>query len=199
MMLSIFGDFLLSLLIGFGFLTCMVMLGWVWFHFPNRTVDDVIGYLRPIDLDAAKQLTDPMAESSLRSGLSPREFRALQHKRIYLYCEVLKRMSHNAGILVDWANREAENENKQIVALARRVQEDAIQVRAYALAASFKLRFWLAIRLHSWQMLPAPNLVDTTESAGISGLESYDRLKTAASALYLELRSSHFEELLQAL
>ena len=198
-MLNIFGDLILSFLIGFGFLTCVVMLGWAWFHFPNRTVDDVIGYLRPVDLDAAKQLIDPMVESSLRCSVSPTAFRALQHKRIYLYCEVLKRMSHNAGILVDWANREAESENEQVVALAKRVQEEAIQVRAYALAASLKLRFWLAIRLHSWQVFPAPNLVDTSESAGISGLDSYDRLKTAASALYLQLRSNSFEDLLQAL
>lgn len=198
-MLSIFGDFLLTVLIGCGFLTCAVMMGWVWFHFPNRTVDDVIGYLRPVDLDAARELIDPMMESSLRCEMSPSEFRALQHKRIYLYCEVLKRMSHNAGILVDWANRETESENPQVVMLAKEVQKEAIQVRAYALAASVKLRFWLAIRLHSWQILPAPNLVDTSESVGIAGLDSYDRLKTAASALYLELRSNCFDQLLQSL
>jgi hypothetical protein len=198
-MLNIFGDLILSFLIALGFLTCLVMLSWAWFHFPNRTVDDVIGYLRPIDLDTARQLIDPMVESSLRCNLSSTEFRALQHKRIYLYCEVLKRMSHNAGVLIDWANREADSENREIVALAKHVQEEAIQVRAYAVASLFKLRFWLMIRLHSWRVLPAPYLFDTNESAGISGIESYDRLKTAASALYLQLRSKSFEELLHAL
>jgi hypothetical protein len=61
------------------------------------------------------------------------------------------------------------------------------------------LRFWLLVRLDWWRVLPAPSLDDLREAGGIRGLESYDRLKTAASSLFLELGQGDFEELLHNL
>ena len=62
-----------------------------------------------------------------------------------------------------------------------------------------KLRFWLLIRLDSWAFLPAPSLYDVHEVGGIRGLESYDRLKSAASFLFAEMGRGNFEELLHNL
>jgi hypothetical protein len=172
---------------------------WTWFHFPNRTANDVVDFLQHIDLEKVEDLLDPHTEYKYRSAMSSRDFRRLQRKRVHLYLEFLKRMSHNAGVLVDLGNKEAEHCNSEVADAARAVQQEAVAVRLYVFSTMVKLRFWLLIRLDSWFVLPALSLCDARETFGIHGIESYDRLKTAASALFLELHSNRFEELLQAL
>ncbi len=111
----------------------------------------------------------------------------------------VKRMSHNAAVLVEWANREAESNDPRQAELAGRLHQLGVEVRLYSLLTLLKLRFWLLVRLDWWKVLPAPSLDDLRESGGIRGLEAYDRLKSAASFLFLELGQGDFEELLHNL
>lgn len=188
-----------NLMISAGLLSCVVIAAWIWFHFPDRTADDVVDFLLPVDLEKAEILLDVNAETHLRCDLSSRDFRRLQRKRIHLYVAFVHRMAHNAAVLIDWANREAEGSDEQAAILARELQQIAVEVRLYSLLTMIKLRLWLLIRLDSWQVLPAPSLYDVREVGGILGLESYDRLKTAASFLFLEMGRRNFDELLQNL
>src|SRR5579859_7855423 len=175
-----------NLVVAAGFISCALIGAWIWFHFPDRTADDVVDFLLPVDLEKAETLLDVSEETHLRCDLSRRDFRKLQRKRIHLYVTYVRRMAHNASVLIDWANREAEGHDEQKAILARDLQQIAVEVRLYSLLTLLKLRFWLLIRLDSWQLLPAPSLYDVREVGGILGLESYDRLKTAASFLFLE-------------
>jgi hypothetical protein len=188
-----------DLVITAGFISCVIIASWIWFHFPERTVDDVVDFLLPVDLQKAETLIDPHAESSLRCELTRAEFRRLQSKRIHLYIAFVGRMAHNASVLIDWANREVEGSDDRAVQLARDLQQVAIEVRLYSLLTLVKLRFWQLIRLGSWEILPSPSLCEFNEVGGIKGLESYDRLKTAASFLFLERSQGNFVELLQNL
>jgi hypothetical protein len=188
-----------NLVITAGFMSCVVIAAWIWFHFPDRTADDVVDFLLPVDLEKAEALLDASAETHLRCDLSRREFRRMQRKRIHLYVAFVQRMAHNAAVLIDWANREAEGGDEKAAVLARELQQIAIEVRLYSLLTMMKLRLWLLIRLDSWQVLPAPSLYELREVGGILGLESYDRLKTAASFLFLEMGQRNFDELLQNL
>lgn len=172
---------------------------WTWFHFPDRTHNDVVDFLQHIEMEKVEELLDPASEHQYRVNLSVHDFRRLQRKRVHLYIEFLKRMLHNAGVLVDLGNRQAEHKYTDIATAARALQQEAVTVRVYALLTLLKLRFWLLIRLDSWFMLPALSLCDAKETCGIRGLESYDRLKTAASILFVELQSNRLEELIQAL
>lgn len=188
-----------NLMISAGFASCVVIAAWIWFHFPDRTADDVVDFLLPVDLEKAEILLDANTETHLRCDLSRRDFRKLQRKRIHLYVAFVHRMAHNAAVLIDWANREAEGNDEQAAMLARDLQQIAVEVRLYSLLTMIKLRLWLFIRLDSWQVLPAPSLYEVREVGGILGLESYDRLKTAASFLFLEMGRRNFDELLQNL
>jgi hypothetical protein len=188
-----------NLMITAGFMSCVVIAAWIWFHFPDRTADDVVDFLLPVDLEKAEILLDAQAETNLRCDLSRRDFRKLQRKRIHLYVAFVHRMAHNAAVLIEWANREAEGGDEQAALLARDLQQIAVEVRLYALLTMIKLRLWLLLRLDSWQVLPAPSLYEVREVGGILGLESYDRLKTAASFLFLEMGRQNFDELLQNL
>jgi hypothetical protein len=50
--------------------------------------------------------------------------------------------------------------------------------------------------VEAWRILPAPSLDDMRQVGGLKGLESYDRLKTAASFLFIEMGQGNFEELM---
>src|SRR5262249_3845183 len=109
------------------------------------------------------------------------------------------RMAHNAGILVQLGNREAGREDKAIAELAHELQQEAVKVRAYALAAAAKLRLWLFLRIDSWGLFPVPSLCDIREVAGLSCLESYNDLKTATTNFFLRVGPAEVDQLLQHL
>jgi len=192
-------NILWNLMIIAGVLSCAVIAAWIWFHFPDRTADDVVDFLLPVDLDKAEALLDAGGENHLRCDLSHKAFRKMQRKRIHLYLALVQRMAHNAAVLIDWANREAESGDEQAAVLARDLQQIAVEVRLYSLLTLIKLRLWLLVRLDSWQILPAPSLYELREAGGILGLQSYDRLKTAASFLFMQMGRRNFDELLQNL
>jgi len=188
-----------NLFITAGFVAAALAIWLMWFRFPDRTIDDVTDYLLPVDFEKAESLLDPQTEAILRKELSPEEFRALQRKRIHHYLALVQRMAHNAAVLIEWANLEARTATGQKLEMVTKLQQVGVEVRFYSLLALIKLRFWLLIRVESWTILPAPSLDDMRQVGGVKGLESYDRLKTAASFLFIEMGQGNFEELLQNL
>lgn len=182
-----------------GFIAATLSVWMIWFRFPDRTINDVTDYLLPVDFEKAEGLLDPQTEAILRKELEPEEFRALQRKRMHHYLALVQRMAHNAAVLIEWANREARTASGQKLEMVTKLQQVGVEVRLYSLLALIKLRFWLLIRVESWRILPAPSLDDMRQVGGVKGLESYDRLKTAASFLFIEMGQGNFEELLQNL
>ena len=187
------------LIITAGFIAAAVSIWMIWFRFPDRTIHDVTDYLLPVDFEKAEGLLDPQTEAILRKELEPEEFRALQRKRIHHYLALVQRMAHNAAVLIEWANREARTATGQKLEMVTKLQQVGVEVRLYSLLALVKMRFWLLIRVESWRILPAPSLDDMRQVGGVKGLESYDRLKTAASFLFIEIGQGNFEKLLQNL
>lgn len=182
-----------------GFVACVATLALIWFRFPERSVNDVVDFLLPVDLEKLEILLDPETEITLRSRLSRDEFRKLQRKRIHLCISLFRRMAHNAAVLVDWANAEADSKDTHTAELARDLQQIAVGVRLYCLTTLFKLRFWQLVRLESWSFFSIPSLGAAREIRGVRGVEYYDRLKSAASFLFLERTEGRFEELMQNL
>src|SRR5690348_3395554 len=79
-------------------------------RFPERTIEDVIPYLRATGLEELQALLDPAVETNFRLVLPRREFSQLQRKRIHLLRECLLRISHNARVLIEWGNLEWQGE-----------------------------------------------------------------------------------------
>jgi hypothetical protein len=187
------------LIITAAFIGCAIVASWMWFRFPGRTAEDVVDFLLPVDMEKVESLLDPQAEGILRQQLSGEDFRQLQRKRMHLYLSLVKRMAHNAAVLIDWANREAEGTDERMIQLAQELQQGAVEVRLYSLLTVMKLRFWLLVRADSWKFLPVPTMHDIREMGGIRGSDSYEKLKTTAGFLFLEMRQSNFEQLFQNL
>ena len=91
------------LVVAWGALSCIYMLRCAWRRFPDRDLDDVIPFLYPVDLSLAESLLDPAADFEFRWKLGQRQFRAAQRKRLRLYLELVRRMSHNSKVLVEYA------------------------------------------------------------------------------------------------
>ncbi len=180
-------------------LSWVFFAAWIWFRSSDRSSDEVAEFLTPVDLEKLQTLLDPVAESQLRREMPAAEFRKQQRKRILVCLEFLNRMCRNCAILVQWANTEIERDDEETLALAQAIQRDAVAARVYALAARYKLRLWLLLHLDAWRLLPTPSLADMREVSGISGVDTYDRLKTAVGCLFLQLQHHQFEEVLENL
>src|SRR6202041_1714522 len=135
-----FSIILTWLIVAWGALSCIYMLRRAWHRFPKRDldVDDVIPFLYPVDVSLAESLLDPAAEFEFRWRLRPKQFREAQRKRMRLYLELTRRMSHNATVLVAYADAEKASQDPRRVSLASALQEKAVDVRLYAMLTRFK-------------------------------------------------------------
>jgi hypothetical protein len=176
-----------------GFFAVLYLLGALLLGFPERTVDDVVQFLRPVDLDQAEVLLDPGANHELRWKLDADTYREIQRKRIHSYLELLRRMAHNSMILVEFGNREAarlerssqqERGRRQAEVIAA-LQRAAVNVRIYSIFTIVKLAFLMAIR----PML-TPSLASFRTTAELDGIQSYKTLREVSTVAFEEFRRS---------
>ena len=192
---------LVGVLLLFGIYTAYQVLG----RFPKRTSDDVTQFLRPAEPEELESLLDPGEETAFRLRMAPREFAAWQRKRIHLMREYLLRMSHNALVLIEWGNMEADNGDSEQIRcsqrqlLARELVQAATEFRLYSMLALAKLTLWLTLPPPFKFLFPSPSLPSLRSIFGISALGSYQRLKSAASGLSLTCDSNFHRELLERL
>jgi hypothetical protein len=189
--------FLTWLIVAWGASTCIYMLRRAWTRFPRRDFDDVVYFLYPVDLSLAESLLDPAAEFEYRWRLSPREFREAQRKRMRLYLELVRRMSHNSKVLVEFGNAEINRNDSRNTETARALQQKAIAVRLYAMLTLLKLRLWLWLGLIDLSRKPTMPRLRT--AGDLDGLQTYDALKAAAAATFAYLQPSERETLTRSL
>ncbi len=168
------------------YLLCVVLLG-----FPERTVDDVVEFLRPVDLDQAEVLLDPGANLELRWKLDAATFREMQRKRMHIYLELVRRMAHNSMVLVEFGNREAcrlEASTKKGRAARQAeviasLQRAAVNVRIYSIFTIVRLRLLMAIR-----PMVTPSLSIFRSVAELDGIQTYKTLREVSTAAFDEFR-----------
>ncbi len=167
---------------------------------------DIALFARRVDINLLEDLLDPAEEARLRKELSAAAFRKLQRKRIMAACEQIKRISHNADVLLDWANREyakvTHKGRAQFDAtdlLIGSVIESAIQVKSGAWWAVLKLRFWRATLVQLWPFLPSPSLSDLREVYGRDLLQAYESLTSSAGELLIAFGTGDYERARAAL
>jgi hypothetical protein len=181
------------LVVAWGAIACIYMLRCAWARFPKRDADDVIPFLYPVDLSLAESLLDPAADFEYRWKLNPRQFRAAQRKRMRMYLELTRRMAHNSRVLVEYADAEKNSTDPQRVSLASALQEKAVEVRLYSLLIGTKLR--LCLWLRSDRFFATPALAALRTAADIDGVETYEALKTAATAAFVRVNPDELDSL----
>ena len=99
----------------------------------SRPAGDLVAQLRPIDIDAFRNLTSEREHEYLRARLPAREFRRIHRERMLAALEYVRAAAGNAAILVKLAQAAREAEDPAIVTTAERLLENAIHLRLYAL------------------------------------------------------------------
>jgi hypothetical protein len=108
-------------------------------------MEDLAGQTRPVDIDAFRNLIDPAEDDFLRASLPPGEFRAIQRERIQSALDYIRRSTHNAACLLRLGETASRSPDPRIAQAGRQLIESALQLRAYALLSTVKLRARMAL------------------------------------------------------
>jgi hypothetical protein len=156
-------------------------------------LNDLVHFLYPVDVSLFESLLDPSADFALRWNLNPRAFREEQRRRMLLYRELLRRMSHNSIILAEFGNALFGNDERP--ATAAELEGAVIKVRLYTGCARLRLRIWLSLPPHIFAIVPTPQLARLRKAADLDGLKTYNELKAAAAAAFAQLQPGELEAL----
>lgn len=106
-----------------------------------RTPSLLLASLRPLDLEAFRNLADPFQTEMLRRTLSPKQFQMLQRHRIRSMMRYMESAAHNATILLHLSTMIQRSQDPQVVDAGRMLSRQALRMRLYAKAAGLKLHW----------------------------------------------------------
>jgi hypothetical protein len=127
------------------------------------------GAVRPIDIEAFRNLTDPAEDTYLRRRLPPAQFRAVRRERLRAMAAYVSIVGSNAGVLVRVGESARATGDVRLADAAQQLVNDALLLRRNAHVAL--LRIYLAL---AW-----PN----SDFAAVRVVERYEHLSGAAMLL----------------
>jgi hypothetical protein len=98
-----------------------------------RSLEELDGRTQPVDLSAFRNLVDAAEEDFLRVNLPATDFRALQRVRMRAALEYVRRIAHNATILLRLGEAAGESADPEIAAAGRELASSALHLRVNAL------------------------------------------------------------------
>lgn len=157
------------ILLGFAGLALLFFLFWVRGRGGDAVDQSNLGdRLKPLDLEAFRNLIDESEEEFLRANL-PGEYRSLQRMRQRAAVDYVAGVSYNAGVLLQFGQMARRSPDPEVAEAGRRLVDSAVEVRMYALLAICKLYVRIAV--------PGTAL----EPAGL--VDNYQRLSDGAALL----------------
>jgi hypothetical protein len=108
---------------------------------PGANLDELASQLRPIDVDAFRNLIDEREEKFLSERLPSWEFRRIQRRRNLAAVEYIWCAAQNAAILIRLGEAARQNPDPAIAAAAEKLVENALRLRLYAFQAVPRLYF----------------------------------------------------------
>jgi hypothetical protein len=112
-------------------------------------LDELAAQLRPIDVNAFRNLIDEREVTFLRERLPAGEFRSLHRERMLAAAEYVWGAARNAGILIQLAETSKAAPDPTVAAAAENLLENALRFRLYA--------FQVVPRLYLSALLPSVN------------------------------------------
>jgi hypothetical protein len=125
--------------------------------------EQVRAQLRPVDLEAFRNLVDPDEEQFLRGSLPGPEFRAIQRERCLAALAYISCAAHNASLLARLGEAARRNPDPSLAEAGAKLVDSAVRLRVFAFQARTKLYFTV--------VLPASTRISPAELT-----ESYERL-----------------------
>ncbi|HEY6351752.1 MAG TPA: hypothetical protein VI636_20310 [Candidatus Angelobacter sp.] len=154
--------------------------------FSDRTVHDVIPYLRNINLEEVKTLLDPATERYLRLHSSRQEFKRYQWKRCHLALQYVSDLSHNAKVFQEWGKYERNRSRQTLDQDIRRASLDltiaCAQCRICALAVRMRIHFWM-VKMAVFPFGNPPSFASLPRMGSVELVSYYQQIKTSAIQL----------------
>jgi hypothetical protein len=95
--------------------------------------------LRPVDLNAFRNLTDPDEEEYLRTNLPVAEFRDIERQRLRAAIDYLNGVFHNSALLLHVGQAAGRSPDQRVAEAGRNLVANAFQVRVFSMLAICKL------------------------------------------------------------
>ncbi|MGH9557165.1 MAG: hypothetical protein ACRD2Y_15210 [Terriglobales bacterium] len=104
-----------------------------------RSLEELEGQTRPVDLAAFRNLMDPDEQAYLRAHVSDADFRRLQRQRLRAARVYVRRAAHNAAVLVRLGEAARASADPEVARAAQELVNSALQLRLNALFAECQL------------------------------------------------------------
>lgn len=106
-------------------------------------LNELVGLMRPVDVEAFCNLVDPDEELFLRSNLPAPLFRSIQRERLLAATEYVGAVSRNAAILLRIAEAARDHTDPAIAGAAIEMANSAVRLRLHC--SLVFLRLWTSI------------------------------------------------------
>jgi hypothetical protein len=133
-----------------------------------RNLEDLAGQTQPVDFAAFSNLLDASQEQFLKQRLSANDYRQLRRARLLATLEYVKRLAHNAQVLMRLGEAARNSSEPEVAKAAQVLVNNALRMRLLAMSVTFKLYGELLVPQFSAELAPvADRYRQLTEAAGL--------------------------------
>jgi hypothetical protein len=172
------------------------------YGFSDRTLRDVIPFIRRLMLEDLHNLLHPDVEEHIRTTASKQQFKRTQWKRIKLTLQYLGDLGENAAIFYGWGKYERKLSIRFPDPERKRASVELItacvQSRFCVFRMKLTLHCWL-IRMAFLPFLAPPSFRRLERNGSFDVFLFYDQVKRAAGELSMAYGQRFYDELFQAL
>ncbi|HEX3105375.1 MAG TPA: hypothetical protein VHQ22_13095 [Terriglobales bacterium] len=172
------------------------------YGFSERTLRDVIPFIRRLLLEDLQNLLHPDVEDHIRTTASRQQFKRTQWKRIKLTLQYLGDLGENAAIFYAWGKYERKLSIRFPDPERKRASVELITACVQSRFCVFRMRLtlhcWL-IRMAFLPFLAPPTFKDLERRGSFDVFAFYDQVKKAAGELSMAYGQRFYDELLQVL
>ena len=104
-----------------------------------KSPDDLRSQIRPVDVQAFRNLTNSYEEQFLHTHLSPSEFRSVQRARLRAALEYVFGVANNAAVLIRMGEDARRSSDPSVAEAGQKLADSAMRLRLYAFQAGAKL------------------------------------------------------------
>jgi hypothetical protein len=133
-----------------------------------RNLEDLAGQTQPVDFAAFSNLLDTSQGQFLKQRLSSSDYRRIRRARLLATLEYVKRLAHNAQVLMRLGEAARSSSDPQVATAAQALVNNALRMRLLAMSAIVKLYGELWVPQFSTQLEPvADRYRQLTDAAGL--------------------------------
>ena len=111
----------------------------------NHSSADLRAGLRPLDLQAFRNLTDPAEDEYLRSALSRANYRRARRDRLRATLAYVSCAADNAAVLIRLGDAARLSPDPAVTEAAEKLVNSAIRLRLFAFQAAFRLHLGIVL------------------------------------------------------